>query len=204
MTNPGFGSGSATDRSLQKLVQMGVFRPHLGPAYGIHHGGGGLRRPMCAAAGRDQPVVVVGRHQHELAATVAGDFNRLAARLVLELAEPALKFSCRYLSHMPHTQKKTDYLYYTHNLGESNNGPLKGGRSPRSDLGHNLACLQESLRRSPLQWIAMPVTTGAMIPAILPTVSCIPIHWRTALGAVMDCEVDHTSGAKRPWNISLK
>ena len=68
-----------------------MLRVHLRPLDGGEHDVDGIAGAMAPLGRGLQPVVVVGRHQHELAAAVAGDLHRLALRLVLVLAELALE-----------------------------------------------------------------------------------------------------------------
>jgi len=60
---------------------------HLCSAYRVHHDGGGIRGEVRSACCRNEPVVVIGRHQYELAAPVPRDLNGFTLSLMLELAE---------------------------------------------------------------------------------------------------------------------
>jgi hypothetical protein len=73
MTNPGFGSGKVTRR--------------------------GLGRGMRTSGRRNQPVIVIRRHQDQFPATMSRDLYRLTPSLVLDLAEIALELGCRSLGH---------------------------------------------------------------------------------------------------------
>jgi hypothetical protein len=54
---------------------------------------------MCPLRSGLHPVIVFGRHQHELAPSMPGDLDRLALGLVLKVTELALKFESSCLSH---------------------------------------------------------------------------------------------------------
>ena len=71
---------------------MRVLRVHLCPTHGVHHHIRGLRSPVRSPGRRYQPVVVVGRHQHQLTTAVTGDLNGFASGCVLVFAEIALEF----------------------------------------------------------------------------------------------------------------
>src|SRR3546814_11246201 len=64
---------------------------------------------------RHQPVVVVRRHQHQLAPAMAGDLDRLTLGLVLELAELALELHCCGSSHNILNTEASDHQYSPYN-----------------------------------------------------------------------------------------
>jgi hypothetical protein len=76
-----------------------MLRVHFGTPNGVRDYRGGIGGSMCAACGGYEPVIVVGGHQHELATPMPCDLNGLALRLMLEVAELALKFNSRGLRH---------------------------------------------------------------------------------------------------------
>src|SRR5258708_5270000 len=77
MTRPGPGSGRGTGSApLQQVVEPCVLRIHFRALHGVDDHRGGIRRSVRAARRRHQPVVVVGRHQHELASAVPRDKRR--------------------------------------------------------------------------------------------------------------------------------
>src|SRR6185437_2316224 len=85
--------------SFQKVIAAGMLRVHLRVPYGIRHHRSRIRCPMGPPCRGDKPVVVVGRHQHQVAPPMPDDLDRLALGLVLELTEFALKFDDGRLSH---------------------------------------------------------------------------------------------------------
>src|SRR4051794_22437205 len=54
---------------------------------------------MGAFCGGDQPIILFGRHQHELAPAVPRDLDGLTLSLMLELTELALEFQGSGLNH---------------------------------------------------------------------------------------------------------
>jgi hypothetical protein len=54
---------------------------------------------MTTSGCRNQPVIVIRRHQDEFPATVSRDLYRLTPSLVLDLAEIALELDCCSLRH---------------------------------------------------------------------------------------------------------
>jgi len=102
MTNPGFGSGKVTQHgSLQQFVEVRVLRAHFCPAYRFNHYRGGLGRAMTTSGCRNQPVIVIRRHQDQFPATMSRDLYRLTPSLVLDLAEIALELDCCSSGHSP-------------------------------------------------------------------------------------------------------
>src|SRR3990172_3703461 len=100
MTSPGFGSGAAMRRgSLHEFVETLVFGVHFGAVYGIDDNARRIHRPPTAMSRGKQPVVLVRRHQDELAAAMPRDFNHLALSAVLKFAEFALKLDGRGPNH---------------------------------------------------------------------------------------------------------
>lgn len=65
---------------------------HLGPFQGVDNDIGGIDRKLDSLWGGFQPVVLISRHQHELAATMSGDLDRLALCLMQKSADVALEF----------------------------------------------------------------------------------------------------------------
>ncbi len=84
---------------LQQGVELGMLRVHFGAPHGVSDYGAGIDGSMCPACGGYEPVVMVGGHQHELAAPMSCDLYRLTLRLVLKVAELALKFDGGGLGH---------------------------------------------------------------------------------------------------------
>jgi hypothetical protein len=97
----GFDSGRGTQSAclLLQVVEYRVLRTHLCAPYGIRDDRSRIRGPMGPSRRGHQPIVMIGRHQHELAPPMSCDFHRLTLRLMLELAELALKLLRRRLSH---------------------------------------------------------------------------------------------------------
>jgi hypothetical protein len=69
-----------------------MLRIHLGPLDRIDHYGQRICGPMSPSGGSLQPVVVIGRHQHELSPAVLRYFHWFALCPMLDLAEFALEF----------------------------------------------------------------------------------------------------------------
>src|SRR5271166_2386166 len=115
MTSRGLGSGGATAMtSLQEVVEPSMLRIHFRPPNRIQHHRGGVHRPMGAPSGSHEPVVMIRRHQHQLASAMPGDLHRLPLRLVLELAEFVLKLHGGGLDHSILDRVGTEYLYSLH------------------------------------------------------------------------------------------
>jgi hypothetical protein len=115
MTSPGLGSGSGTAApSLQKVVEPGMFRVHFRAAHRICDYRRRIRGPMGSARCGHQPVIVVRRHQHELAPSVPRDLHWLTLCLMLELTELPLKLHRCRLRHKPPRQKA--YLRIIRNI----------------------------------------------------------------------------------------
>jgi hypothetical protein len=74
-------------------------RVHFRSLHGFDNEVGSVSRTEAALGGSDEPVVVIGGHEHQLPPPVSGDLDRFTLRLVLELAEPALKFQGGCLCH---------------------------------------------------------------------------------------------------------
>ena len=83
---------------------------HVGPFNGIDHHLRGIGRSVAALGGRRQPVIMCSRHQHEFAPAVARNLDRLALRLMLELAEFALELQGARLNHDRTFQDETIYV----------------------------------------------------------------------------------------------
>jgi len=86
---------------------------HLGALHGVdHHIGGGVRA-MAALRRSPKPVIVLGRHEYELAAPMPGYLHRLALRFVLEPAELALELEGAHGGHdrLPGPQDLPQYTY---------------------------------------------------------------------------------------------
>ena len=64
---------------------------HLGALHGVDHDIVGGVRAMAALCRSPKPVILLRRHEHELAAPMPGYLHRLALRFVLEPAELALE-----------------------------------------------------------------------------------------------------------------
>lgn len=112
MTKPGFGSGNATETcSRHQVVKVRLLGIHLRAAYRINYHWRGVCRPEGLPRRRLQPIVVICRHQHQLAPAMSGDLYRLALRLILELAEFALEFHRRRQDHSTAQRELTEYLY---------------------------------------------------------------------------------------------
>src|SRR3546814_374449 len=101
--------------SLHEIVERRMLRVHLRPAHGVHDDIRRLRRAGGVARRRHQPVVVVRRHQHQLAPAMAGDLDRLTLGLVLELAELALELHCCGSSHNILNTEASDHQYSPYN-----------------------------------------------------------------------------------------
>src|SRR5438445_3812212 len=86
-------------RSLERFVQRGMFRIQLGPFNSVDHHLSRIDRSGAALGRRRQPVIMLSRHQYELASAVARDLDRLALSLMLKLAELALEFQGACLDH---------------------------------------------------------------------------------------------------------
>ncbi len=71
---------------------MGVLRVHLGPTHRLYHDVRRVRGPVASPGSGYEPVVMIGRHQHELPATMPCNFNWLTPGRMLVLAEIALEF----------------------------------------------------------------------------------------------------------------
>lgn len=69
-----------------------MLRVHLGPLQRVDNDIGGIRRKFGSLCGGLQPVVLISRHQHELAAAVSGDLDRFMLRLAQKRAEVVLEF----------------------------------------------------------------------------------------------------------------
>lgn len=69
-----------------------MLRVHLGPFQGVDNDTGGIDRELGSLCGGFQPVVLISRHQHELAATMSGDIDRLALCLFQKSTDVALEF----------------------------------------------------------------------------------------------------------------
>ena len=72
---------------------------HLGAFDSLDHDRRRVSGPMGPSGGCHEPVIMIGRHQHELPAAVPGDLYGLAQRLVLELAEFPLELHRGRLRH---------------------------------------------------------------------------------------------------------
>ena len=70
-------------RSLERFVQRGMFRIQLGPFNSVDHHLSRIDRSGAALGRRRQPVIMLSRHQYELASAVARDLDRLALSLML-------------------------------------------------------------------------------------------------------------------------
>src|SRR6267142_1233998 len=68
---------------------------------------------MGALGGSREPIILFGRHQHELAPAVPRDLHRLTLRLMLEFTELALEFQGSGLDH--NGQPLVEYADYTYN-----------------------------------------------------------------------------------------
>src|SRR5882724_3165475 len=86
-------------RSLHQLVERRMLTVHLGAFDSLDHDRRRVSGPMGPSGGCHEPVIMIGRHQHELPAAVPGDLDGLAQRLVLELAEFPLELHCGRLRH---------------------------------------------------------------------------------------------------------
>ena len=95
---PGFGSGTAT-AGAHSINSLRVLRVHLGAFDSLDHDRRRVSGPMGPSGGCHEPVIMIGRQQHELPAAVPGDLYGLAQRLVLELAEFPLELHCGRLRH---------------------------------------------------------------------------------------------------------
>jgi hypothetical protein len=101
MTNPGFGSDKVTRRgSLQQFVEVRVLRAHLCPANRFNHYRGSLGRAMSTSGRRNQPVIVIRRHQDQFPPTMSRDLYGLTPSSMLDLAEIALELDCCSLGHI--------------------------------------------------------------------------------------------------------
>lgn len=83
----------------QELIERGVSRIHFRALDGLDDDGegiGGFVRPLRSGL---QPIIMFSGHENEFTAAMPGDLDRFALRLMLELAELALKFQSRGLSH---------------------------------------------------------------------------------------------------------
>jgi len=69
-----------------------VLGVHLGALDGVHDHGRCVGRAMQPLGGGDQPIILLGRHQDELAPSVPSDLDGLTLSLMLEFAEFALEF----------------------------------------------------------------------------------------------------------------
>ena len=85
--------------SLERSVQRGMFRVHLGPFNGVDRHLSRIDRSGAALGRGRQPVIMLSRHQYELASAVARDLARRALSLMLKLAELALEFQGACLDH---------------------------------------------------------------------------------------------------------
>ena len=86
--------------------------PHLGSSHGIGHHIRRLRGPVASARGGDEPIVLIGGHQHQLAPAMPGDLHGLPLGLALELAELPLKYRPDFISRfggsrLPHSIERT-------------------------------------------------------------------------------------------------
>src|SRR6266446_720100 len=98
MISPGSGCGKATGAgSLHQFVEIRVLRLHFGAFDGVDYDGGRIRRAVASPGRGNEPVIMIGREQHELPPTVSGYFYRLTQCPMLELAELALKLDRRRL-----------------------------------------------------------------------------------------------------------
>src|SRR6266446_344031 len=86
-------------RSLHQLVERRMLTVHLGAFDSLDHDRRRVSGPMGPSGGCHEPVIMIGRHQHELPAAVPGDLYGLAQRLVLELAEFPLELHRGRLRH---------------------------------------------------------------------------------------------------------
>lgn len=80
-------------------VERVVTTVHFGALDGVDDHGSGRRSPVCSTRRRNQPVVMIGRHENQLAPPMPRDLDRRALRLVLEVANLPLKFQRRRSRH---------------------------------------------------------------------------------------------------------
>jgi hypothetical protein len=95
---------------------MGVFGIHFSPLDSLDNEGRGIDCTVAALRCRLEPVIVLGRHQHEFAPAVTGDFHGLAPRLVLEFPDFPLEFKGGGLGHSGPTKDYPNNTYYTENV----------------------------------------------------------------------------------------
>jgi hypothetical protein len=88
-----------------------VFRLHFGRPDCIEDNGSRVDSPMRTLRSRDQPIVVLRGHQHELSSAMPCDLDRLALSLMLELTEFTLKLQGRNLCHAVPQISKESVLY---------------------------------------------------------------------------------------------
>ena len=81
--------------------------PHFRPAHCLDHHRNCFRRTMGATGSSNQPVIVLGRHQHQLPPAMSSDLDWLTPRLMLNFAEIALKFDCSSLGHEDFTKSRS-------------------------------------------------------------------------------------------------
>src|SRR5579864_8040654 len=121
MIEPGLGSESDT-ALFQEIVERRVLRIHFRAPHGVYHDRSGVRGAMRTPRCGHQPVIVICRHQHEIAPPVPRDLHRLSLRLMLELAELALKLHGGRLGHGP-SKGEADYTYYQYYTRKSRRIP---------------------------------------------------------------------------------
>lgn len=89
----------AAAKLFHQIIEMGMPSVHLSAVYGIDHDFGRFRRTKAAAGCRYKPVIMIGGHQNEFTPPMPRDFDRLAARTMLNFVQIALEFDCGRLAH---------------------------------------------------------------------------------------------------------
>jgi hypothetical protein len=81
-----------TPRSLQQIIERGVFPVHFRAPDRIYYDRRRIDGARTPSRCGQKPVVMIGRHQNQFVPALPGDLERLSPGAVLELAKFALKF----------------------------------------------------------------------------------------------------------------
>jgi hypothetical protein len=84
---------------VHQFVEIGKHRIHFGALHGFDHDGDGIFGPVCPLGGCSKLVVVVGRHQHEVAASIPRNFDWSGLRFAHRFTELASECHRVCLSH---------------------------------------------------------------------------------------------------------
>lgn len=107
MISPGLGASSAQASGVtsagRRVSRIDV---HFGPLHRVDDHGGCFVSSMGALGGGREPIILLGRHQHELAPAMPGDLHRVAPSLMLEFRELTQEFREGGSAHGEHLLRK--------------------------------------------------------------------------------------------------